>query len=175
MSVFYKQRVLSWMLIPPLVAVGCAKAPPPVTQVEPPKQPAEARLTISATADANPDASGRPSPVVVRVYQLKGDAAFTDAQFFGLFDEEEQVLGAELISRTEIVLAPSEQRTMDVPVAEEALFVGAVAAFRDIRNAQWRVLVPAWREGARHVTLAVERSRIVAAVAEPTVDFQPRP
>jgi type VI secretion system protein VasD len=125
---------------------------------------------ISAAPDTNPDPNGRPSPVVVRLYQLKGDAAFAGAEFFGLFDDEEQALGAELISRVEFVLAPAEERTVDVPVAAGARFVGALAAFRDIRNAQWRALVPTWSEGARQMTLAIERARIIASVADPQSD-----
>ena len=115
-------------------------------------------MTISASADANPDGSGRPSPIVVRVYQLKTDAAFNAAPFVDLFENEGTVLGSELVSRDEYVLAPKESRTIDVAVSGETRFVGAVAAFRDILNSQWRVLVPAPRRG---LTVAVERSRVL--------------
>jgi type VI secretion system protein VasD len=123
----------------------------------------KAPMTIGASADANPDSSGRPSPIVVRVYQLKTDAAFTASEFFPLFDDEQKVLGAELISRDEFVLAPAEQRTIDVALAGETRYVGAIAAFRDIRNAQWRVLVPTPRKG---LTVAVEKARIVVNPTE---------
>jgi len=142
---------------------GCGKLRP---KPEPPKAPltiaaapnatVKAPMTISTTADINPDANNRPSPIVVRIYQLKTDAAFTAADFFTLFDDDKKALGPELISRDEFVLGPSERRTIDVTVASETRFVGAVAAFRDIRNAQWRVLVPAPKKG---LTMAVERAR----------------
>lgn len=119
-------------------------------------------MTLAAAADTNPDATGRPSPVVVRVYQLRTDAAFAGADFFALFDDDQKVLGPELISRDEFVLAPAEQRTMEVTVSDETRYVGAIAAFRDIRNAQWRVLVPASRKG---LAVAVERARIILSVA----------
>ena len=96
----------------------------------------------------------------MRVYQLKADAAFAGAEFFALFDDDQKVLGPELITRDEYVLAPSERRTIEVPFADEARFVGAIAAFRDIRNAEWRVLVPAPRKG---LTVAVERARVVVS------------
>ena len=44
------------------------------------------------------------------------------------------MLGPELISRDEFVLAPAERKTIDVVVSGDTRFVGAVAAFRDIRN-----------------------------------------
>lgn len=146
-----------------LIMTGCGKGAPPPIVIAPPPKPAPAALTIAASADTNPDATGRPSPVVVRVYQLKGDAAFTGAEFFPLFDDDQKVLGAELISRDEYVLAPSEKRIIEVAVSDDARFVGAIAAFRDIRNAEWRVLVPAARNGM--LTVAVERARVVLSVA----------
>jgi type VI secretion system protein VasD len=145
-----------------LIMTGCGKGAPPPIVIAPPPKPAPAALTIAASADTNPDATGRPSPVVLRVYQLKGDAAFSGAEFFPLFDDDQKVLGAELISRDEYVLAPSEKRIIEVAVSDDARFVGAVAAFRDIRNAEWRVLVPAARNGM--MTVAVERARVVVSV-----------
>ena len=165
------RRVLGpgWMLAGLVaIATGCGKAPPPlppppsITIAAPPDARVKAAMTLAASADANPDATGRPSPVVVRVYQLRTDAAFVGADFFALFDDDQKALGQELISRDEFVLAPSEQRMLDVTVSGEARFVGAVAAFRDIRNAQWRGLVPAPKNG---LNVAVERARIVLTVA----------
>lgn len=121
-------------------------------------------MTITAGADANPDATGRPSPVVVRVYQLRTDASFNGAEFFALFDDDRKVLGSELISRDEFVLAPQERRTLDVIVSDQARFVGAIAAFRDIRNSQWRALsAAAPRKG---LNIGVERARIVLSLVD---------
>ena len=149
-----------------VLAAGACKKPPKAPEPVPALEPVQAHVTIAAGAESNPDSSGRPSPIVVRVYQLKGDAAFTGADFFGLFDDEQKALGAELISRTEVVLAPSEQRTVDLAVSGDTRFLAAVAAFRDIRNAEWRAVVPTWREGPRDVNVAVERTRIVVSVVE---------
>src|SRR5690554_2854714 len=49
-----------------VAAAGCA-TPAPTASVE---------LSVVPTADLNPDASGRPSPVVLRVYRLASDSAF---------------------------------------------------------------------------------------------------
>ena len=124
-----------------------------------PSSEAKAKVALSAAADVNPDATGKPSPVVVRVYQLKGDAAFAGADFFALFDDEMKVLGPELIGREEYVLTPAEKRTVELTVPKTAKFVGVIAAFRDIRNAQWRVVVPAPLK-KNDVTLSVERARV---------------
>lgn len=136
------------------VALAACKTVP----VKPSKE-AKAKVALSAAADVNPDATGKPSPVVVRVYQLKGDAAFSGADFFALFDDEMKVLGPELIGREEYVLTPSETRTVELAVPKTAKFVGVIAAFRDIRNSQWRVVVPAPLK-KNDVTLSVERARV---------------
>jgi type VI secretion system protein VasD len=149
----------SALVLAALSLTGCGKSP--IVLARP--TPATSPLTITASADTNPDANGRPSPVVVRVYQLKADDAFVNAEFFPLFDDDMKVLGPSLISRDEYVLAPAERRTVEVAVSGEAKFLGAVAAFRDIRNAEWRVLVPVTRKG---LNVAVERSRVVLAVAQ---------
>jgi len=46
-----------------------------------------------------------------------------------------------------------------------ARFVGVIAAFRDIRNAQWRVVLPAPLK-KDDVTLSVERARVLFALAK---------
>ena len=168
MSCRSRRSALVWILAVAGVASACAKAPPPkppdtpLTIAAAPTAKVKAPLTIAVSADANPDSSGRPSPVVVRVYQLKTDAAFTGADFFALFNDDQMVLGQELISRDEFTLSPSERKTMDVTLAADTRFVGAIAAFRDIRNAQWRVLVPATNKG---LNVAVERARVLLSVA----------
>jgi len=149
----YRTSAVIWTLAAALVAPACKKVP-----LIPSKE-ATAKVALAASADVNPDASGKPSPVVVRVYQLKGDAAFAMADFFSLFDDETKVLGPELIGREEYLLTPAERRTVELVVPKTARFVGVIAAFRDIRNSQWRVVVPAPLKN-NNVTLSVERARV---------------
>lgn len=148
---------------------ACGKAPPPappaapvITIAAPPDARVKATMTLSAAADTNPDATGRPSPIVVRVFQLRGDGAFAAADYFPLYDDDKMVLGPELITRDEFVLAPGDRRELEVTLAADTRFVGAIAAFRDIRNAQWRALAPAPRNG---LTVSVERARIAVSSA----------
>jgi type VI secretion system protein VasD len=143
------------LLMAVLVAPACKTVPIKPSNVS------KSKVALTASADVNPDVSGKPSPVVVRVYQLKGDAAFAGADFFALFDDEMKVLGQELIGRDEYVLTPAERRTVELVVPKTAKFVGVIAAFRDIRNSQWRVVVPAPVKD--EVTLSVERARVQLA------------
>ena len=160
----HRTLALVSVFVATFAAIACAKKPPPIssTIAASPDAKVKAPMTIFVSADTNPDPAGRPSPVVVRVYQLKADAAFAAADFFALFEDDQKVLGSELISRDEFVMTPSEQRRIEVTVAGETRWLGAIAAFRDIRNAQWRVIMPASR---RSLILTVERAKIGLSLA----------
>jgi type VI secretion system protein VasD len=108
-----------------------------------PAKPVPTRAQLIASADVNPDSSGRASPIVVRVFQLKDDGDFATADFFALYDKEKETLGASLLSREEYVLSPGETRSFQLELKTEARFLGAIAAFRDVRSARWRALTPA--------------------------------
>ena len=135
----------------------------------PPKpQPVNLKLNITASADVNPDAQNRPSPVVIRIYQLKDDAAFKGADFFALYDKEEALLAAALVSRVEFELAPGEKKTVDYSVSPDTRFVGVAAAYRDIRNAQWRAESGTVEKGVADL---LKKNKIAIAVNRASVSF----
>ena len=153
-------------------AAGCGGAPPPLpppavppplTIAAPEEATVKAPMTITVAADANPDRNSRPSQVVVRIYQLRADAAFTSADYEPLYDQEKQVLGQELISRDEFVLQPTDTRTIDVVLAPETRFVGAMVPFRDIQNSRWRAVMAKPKGGLR---VDVGRSSVTLEAVE---------
>src|SRR5215468_9275595 len=113
--------------------VGCGGPPPP-----PP--PTVAALTITAAADVNPDAGGNAAPVAVRVYQLASTAAFDQADFFQLYNNDQAVLGADLLSRDEVTITPGGTQQLVKDLKPGATAIGVVAAFRDIQHANWRAM-----------------------------------
>jgi type VI secretion system protein VasD len=159
MTSSHRRALCAWIVA---VAATAGAGPGPTrlvahAQVRP-NSKGQVPITIAASAEANPDANGRPSPVVVRVYQLKSDTAFSRADFLVLFDDDEKALGPDLIVRDEYVLGPAESRTVYVNISEDARTVGAVAMFRDVRNSLWRASLPA---PIRGLTISVERARLV--------------
>ena len=98
----------------------------------------DVRGTLVAATDMNPDPQGRPSPVVVRIYQLQSVVKFNNADFFALYDDAATVLGADLIGFDEFTLRPGQLIEYQTELKATARFVGIVAAFRDITSAQWR-------------------------------------
>ena len=93
---------------------------------------------IYTSSDLNPDNNKRPSPVVLRIYQLRGKDKFNNTDFFSLYDNAEAVLAKELVNMEEKELLPGARYQYEVDLDPETMFVGVIAAFRDIDNAQWR-------------------------------------
>jgi type VI secretion system protein VasD len=119
------------------VLVACAQKEPP-----PPPPPTKVELTLTAADGVNPDPEGRASPVIVRYYQLAGTNAFEKADFFQLYDKEAALLGQDLLGRDEVPLAPGATQKAAFEAKAGTKFLGVVAAYRDINQAEWRADVP---------------------------------
>ncbi|WP_261845057.1 type VI secretion system lipoprotein TssJ [Aliamphritea ceti] len=91
-------------------------------------------LAISAHPLTNLDLSGRPSPTVVRVYQLRKEVDFNEASFFDLYDQDKTLLAADLLSREELVVAPGTVVNRQLIISPDARFVAIMAAFQDTNN-----------------------------------------
>ena len=115
---------------------------------------------IIATEDMNPDINGRPSPLVVRIYELKDTEAFEQTDFFTLYDDEATTLEGHLIVREEIELTPGEQRELRRKLNEETKYLGIVAAYRDIDQARWRAFEPINNKKVNALTIELGRHNV---------------
>ncbi|MGY0576290.1 type VI secretion system lipoprotein TssJ [Bradyrhizobium sp. RDM12] len=95
-------------------------------------------FVIEADDFVNPNAHGKPSPVVVRIYELKSTAIFTQAQFFELFDDDVKRLGPDLVAKREVELAPGDKVDFERNTPIETRNVGVIAGFHSGNDAQWR-------------------------------------
>lgn len=98
-------------------------------------------LAVSAHPLTNMDLSGRPSPTVIRIYQLRKEVDFKEASFFDLYDQDKVLLSADLLSREELVIAPGSFSTQSFSVNPDAHFVAVMAAFQDTGNAIQKQIV----------------------------------
>jgi type VI secretion system protein VasD len=120
---------------------------------------------IRVDQNANPDVNGRPSPIVVRVYELRALAAFNGTDFFSLFERETETLGADLVGREEYQVRPAETVPYQRQLQPETKFMAVVAAFRDLERAHWREAVPVPDKRSATVTIGVDARRV-------TVEFK---
>jgi len=100
-----------------------------------------ARVSLRVGQTINPDIHGRPSPVVLRMYELKSLTAFNAADFFSLNDKDKEILGPDLLVRDEFFLRPGDKQEFKRKLQDGTRYVGVIAAFRDLEHAQWRSVV----------------------------------
>ena len=116
---------------------------------------------IETSKDVNPNHNGRPSPVVVIIYQLKGEKIFENAEFFSLYQNGKQVLSEDYVSQREIEMIPDRTMSLDFPIAADTKYIGVIAAFSDIENTRWRAIVPlddAW--GTEAFTIKLDKKGV---------------
>ena len=98
-------------------------------------------LKLTASDQLNPDLNGRPSPIVVRLIELKHPVAFENADFFSLYERAKESLSPDMVASEELELRPGETVELKLSVEEGSRYVGVLAAYRDISEAQWRYVV----------------------------------
>jgi type VI secretion system protein VasD len=126
--------------------------------------PSKLSIQIAASGSVNPDVNQRPSPVVVRLYELKSAARFDSADFLSLYEKDQAVLGADIVVREEFVLRPGERKAIDKPLAADTKFIGVVAAYRELERARWRGMVALVPGKNNVVTVTLDGVAVQAAV-----------
>jgi len=120
---------------------------------------------LVASSDVNADASGKPFPVVVRIYELKSKDSFESADFFAIYDNESGTLGGDLLEREEYELTPDEQILIRRDLNKDTHYIGVLAAYRDIQNAQWLKSVE---------VRSLRSNRISIQIGKNTISIVPR-
>lgn len=126
--------------------------------------PASVAGSITAAAALNPSASQRPSPLLLRVYELRGATAFNQAEFMALYQADQATLGAELLARDELTLQPGESRPYARQLHADTRFIGVVGVYRDLEHARWRAIVPVQPARAQKLTIRADSLAVSATV-----------
>jgi type VI secretion system protein VasD len=144
-----------------VLSPGCADVASGVTSAVLDKALEEGPPTIEAdfraAVDLNPDHEGNPSPLVVRLYELKSATAFNNSGFFSLYDNDSAELGDDLKGREEIEFQPGQALFLERELEMETRYLGVIAAYRDIENARWRAVIEVEPGSDTEVIIALER------------------
>ncbi|MGY3396422.1 type VI secretion system protein VasD [Bradyrhizobium sp. USDA 3311] len=127
---FHRLAVVSGALLVVTATVSCS--------IDKSMKTTPIKFVIQADNLVNPNARGTPSPVVVRIYELKSATNFTQAQFFELFDNDAKRLGPDLVAKREIALTPGAKEAFERNTPVETRYIGVIAGFRMGDEAQWR-------------------------------------
>jgi type VI secretion system protein VasD len=147
-------RLATGALIAVLIA-GCGA---------PPKPPPSTEVTgvLRAAPNVNPSVGKRPSPLLVRIYELKSVAAFNNADFVSLYQRDQAELGADIVGREEVILNPGDSHPISKLTAPETRFVGVFAAYRDLDHAKWRGVLAIQPGQKQRILISAEELSISA-------------
>ena len=126
----------------------------------PPQPDSFKSLHVEAALDVNPDFYGRPSPVVLTVYQLSDAKAFLRADISSLFGVDDLPSNPTWLKQDSFQLRPGERLIRRfVPERDVRLF-GVVAEYRDLENAQWRAVEVFQAQSPEALKVNLERARV---------------
>lgn len=128
---FFKCPPQRWLTLIALLSLsGCS-----LLSSDP--EPTRLDLTLAASDRLNPDQHDRPSPVVLRLFELRHPVAFETADFFSLYERPRDTLAADLLVSEELELRPGETRRLKLLV-ESGRHLGVLAAYRELNETRWR-------------------------------------
>lgn len=136
-----KNRALLVLIAICFAVTGCSSANSKVGGVL--NLDTDLKLNVHAASDLNPDEKGKPSPLYVRLYELKSPTLFEKADFIELYERDEEVLGADFIAKQELKrFVPGAERNESLVLNKETRYVGLFAEFFDYDTAQYKVVFP---------------------------------
>ena len=101
------------------------------------------KLDFYVWEDINPDDRGRPSPLVVRLYELYDYRQFENENFLDLYTDDRGLLGPDLVSKRLLKeLAPGENRQERFVIDDRTQYIGLMGEFIQYENAKFRVVIP---------------------------------
>lgn len=156
-------------LLVPALLVGCSSTPRPV-------MPSLLEVRVVASPDANADARGRGTPILVRIYELRSPDVFERADFFALNDKDQAVLSDDLLHREEFLLQPGQTRVVTRKTSNDTRAIGVMAAYRAIDTSTWHATasVEAPLEGGRVFAGRARQLSYLVEVGRQGVSVQPQ-
>ncbi|WP_082926680.1 type VI secretion system lipoprotein TssJ [Cupriavidus sp. D384] len=116
-----------------MALTGCSTTPARTEQMK-------LDLAMTAKDTVNPDHKGRASPVMVRIYELKTEQAFENADYFTLDKSDKTLLMQDLLVRDEFVLRPGESRDIARKLNPDTQALGFLVGYRELGKATWRAV-----------------------------------
>lgn len=124
-------------------------------------------LTFKVEADINPDEGKKPSPLFIRMYELKSTKMFKQVNFIDLYERDKEVLGADLIGVQKLKrIRPGEDREDNLVLDEKTRFVGLYAEFLRYKNAKYKLIIPVVQHDVIGTTKTIYISRNIIGMKQ---------
>lgn len=100
-------------------------------------------LNLKVDADINPDDKHQPSPLFIRLYELKSTKMFNRADFIGLYERDKEVLGADFVAKQELKrLLPGTVREEKFVLNKETKYIALYAEFLNYKASKYKIITP---------------------------------
>ena len=123
-------------------------------------------LSINATTDVNPDMQGRPSPVILHIFELNSVEQFNGLDYVSLTQPSGAALGTSLLAKKQEILQPGGSRELPLELDPQTTIIGLVAGYRDIDNATWRTSVPIIPGKTKQLSITLNQQQIVTSISD---------
>ena len=101
------------------------------------------KIDFLVDADINPDELNRPSPLFIRMYELKSSKMMKNADFLDLFERDEELLGADMVVKHKLKrFKPGESRAEKFVLDPETKVVGLYAEFLNFKDSRYKLIIP---------------------------------
>lgn len=117
------------------------------------------QIIFNVESDINPDDTNKPSPVFLRLYELKSTKMFNKSDFIDLYEKDKDILGADLVKVQKIKrLKPGESRDDHFVLEKDTQYVALYAEFLKYRDSEYRIVIPVTRHNIVRTTAHVSLS-----------------
>lgn len=94
-------------------------------------------------ADINPDELDKPSPLFIRMYELKTPKMIRKSDFIDIYERDKEVLGADMVAVHKLKrFKPGESRTEHFVLKKDTHYVAFYAEFLKFKDSKYKVVVP---------------------------------
>jgi type VI secretion system protein VasD len=149
--------ILSLMAMTMLLLLGACAGAPKKEKLD---------LSITATADVNPDMQGRPSPVILHILELNSVEQFNGLGYVALTQPSGAALGAALLGSKQEILQPGASRPLTLELNPQTTAIGLVAGYRDIDNATWRTSIPVVQGESKLLSITLNQQQIITSITD---------
>jgi type VI secretion system protein VasD len=137
-----------------LVALLCSCASAP-------DRPVPLRLNIAVAANANPDDSGRPSPVVISIFDLARQNRFRNADYLALLTTPQHALQGDMLASHRVTaIVPGVHRSIELMLDAKTRHIGIVAEVVSFSGTSARATVELKPGQAQELNLEIAASGI---------------
>ena len=101
------------------------------------------KLHVVATSHLNPNEGFLPSPVIIRLHELKSNELFNKANFIELYERDKEILGNDLVdSHSMRYIEPDEKRDTYFVLHENTNYISLFAEFFRYKNSKYKAIFP---------------------------------